>query len=186
MRIPDNQIAGSGDQTDGTGTVTYADASPVTTAQDYYSLGISSTGGIQDQSTALVSGSTTYGGTLNTGFTADTSATGGIATISYTDGAGESLTGTDLLNQRDAQTALNDLNLAISDVAAQDGYIGAQINTLNSISQVMGTQQENVISAQNAIQATDYHRQSQTCRSTKFSRRPASLLWRKPTPCSRK
>jgi flagellin len=148
--------AGSGDQTDGTGTVTYADASPVTTAQDYYSLGISSTGGIQDQSTALVSGSTTYGGTLNTGFTADTSATGGIATISYTDGAGESLTGTDLLNQRDAQTALNDLNLAISDVAAQDGYIGAQINTLNSISQVMGTQQENVISAQNAIQATDY------------------------------
>ncbi len=37
-----------------------------------------------------------------------------------------------------------------------DGYIGAQINTLNSISQVMSTQQENVISAQNAIQATDY------------------------------
>ena len=41
-------------------------------------------------------------------------------------------------------------------MAAQDGYIGAQINTLNSISQVMSTQQENVVSAQNAIQATDY------------------------------
>jgi flagellin len=41
-------------------------------------------------------------------------------------------------------------------VAAQDGYIGAQINTLNSISQVMSTQQENIVSAQNAIQATDY------------------------------
>jgi len=41
-------------------------------------------------------------------------------------------------------------------VAAQDGYIGAQINTLNSISTVMSTQQENVTSAQNAIQATDY------------------------------
>jgi flagellin len=41
-------------------------------------------------------------------------------------------------------------------VASQDGYIGAQINTLNSISQVMSTQQENVVSAQNAIQATDY------------------------------
>ncbi len=48
------------------------------------------------------------------------------------------------------------LNVAISDVAAQDGYIGAQINTLDSLSQVMSTQQENVVSAQNAIQATDY------------------------------
>jgi flagellin len=48
------------------------------------------------------------------------------------------------------------INAAITDVAAMDGYIGAQINTLNSISQVMTTQQENVVSAQNAIQATDY------------------------------
>ena len=98
----------------------------------------------------------TYGGTLNTGITTDTDSTGGIAAISYTDAAGESLSGTDLTNQANAQTALNDLNLAISDVAALDGYIGAQINTLNSISQVMSTQQENVVSAQNAIQATDY------------------------------
>jgi flagellin len=80
----------------------------------------------------------------------------GIATISYSDGAGQSLSGTDLLNQADAQSALNSLNLSISDVASMDGYIGAQINTLNSISQVMSTQQENVVSAQNAIQATDY------------------------------
>jgi flagellin len=47
------------------------------------------------------------------------------------------------------------LNAAITDVASQDGYIGAQINTLNAISQVMSTQ-ENIVSAQNAIQATDY------------------------------
>ncbi|MGA2350212.1 MAG: flagellin [Terracidiphilus sp.] len=86
----------------------------------------------------------------------DGSGLGGVATISYSDGAGESVSATDLLNQTDAETALNELNLAISDVAAQDGYIGAQINTLNSISQVMSTQQENVVSAQNAIQATDY------------------------------
>jgi len=66
------------------------------------------------------------------------------------------LNGTDLTNQTDAETALTDLNTAITDVAAQDGYIGAQINTLNSISQVMSTQEENVVSAQNAIQATDY------------------------------
>jgi len=76
--------------------------------------------------------------------------------MSYTDGAGEALNATDLKTQTDAETALNELNVAISDVAAQDGYIGAQINTLNSISQVMSTQQENVVSAQNAVQATDY------------------------------
>ncbi|HTX75665.1 MAG TPA: flagellin [Terracidiphilus sp.] len=63
---------------------------------------------------------------------------------------------TDLTTQANAQNALSVLNNAISYVAAQDGYIGAQINTLNSISQVMSTQQENVVSAQNAIQATDY------------------------------
>jgi flagellin len=77
-----------------------------------------------------------------------------------------SLSGTDLSNQIDAQSALNLLNIAISDVAAQDGYIGAQINTLNSISQVMSTQQENVVSAQNAIQATDYA--SATANMSKF------------------
>ena len=41
-------------------------------------------------------------------------------------------------------------------MAAQDGYIGAQINTLSSVSQVLSTQQENVQAAQNAVQATDY------------------------------
>jgi len=41
-------------------------------------------------------------------------------------------------------------------VAAQNGYIGAQINTLNAVSQVLSTQQQNVESAQNAVQATDY------------------------------
>ena len=94
--------------------------------------------------------------TMYNNFTTDGGGSGGVATISYSDGAGEALNGTDLTNQNDAESALNDLNLAISDVASQDGYIGAQINTLNSISQVMSTQQENVVSAQNAIQATDY------------------------------
>ncbi|HWG19894.1 MAG TPA: flagellin [Terracidiphilus sp.] len=90
-----------------------------------------------------------------TTFTQDLNAVG-IATISYQDAAGQSLSGTDLTSQINAQIALNDLNIAISDVASQDGYIGAQINTLNSISQIMSTQKENVVSAQNAIQATDY------------------------------
>ncbi len=41
-------------------------------------------------------------------------------------------------------------------MAAQDGYIGAQINTLTAISSVMSTQQQNIIAAQNAVQATNY------------------------------
>jgi flagellin len=125
------------------------------TASGYYSIGIS--GNITDTSTAIMGqNSTTYGGTSNVGIVSDSDGAGGTATMGYTDSAGISLNGTDLLNQADAVTVLNQLNVAITDVAAQDGYIGAQINTMNSVSQVMNTQQENVVSAQNAIQATDY------------------------------
>jgi flagellin len=82
----------------------------------------------------------------------------GVATITYTAAAGgsQSLALTDLTSTTNAQGALAKLNAAISSISSQDGYIGAQINTLNAISQVMNTQQENIVSAQNAIQATDY------------------------------
>ena len=66
------------------------------------------------------------------------------------------LANTDLTSQVNAQNAVTAINLAITDVSSMDGYLGAQINTLNAISQVMSTQQENIVSAQNAIQATDY------------------------------
>jgi flagellin len=96
-----------------------------------------------------------------------TAAAGAVpATITYTaaaaagdqeDLSATSLTGaTTAAAQTAAEATLTDLNTAIADVAAQDGYIGAQINTLNSVSQVLSTQQENVESAQNAVQATDY------------------------------
>jgi flagellin len=132
-------------------TATATDTPTYTAAAAFYAVGVSTpvigASGIADLATAQAASST---------FTTDPTGTGGIATMGYSDSSGESLTSTDLLNQSDAQTALNSLNVAINDVAAMDGYIGAQINTLNSISQVMSTQQENVISAQNAIQATDY------------------------------
>ncbi len=136
-------------------TTTPADVPTFTAASAYYTVGVSNSGG----STAAPDlADTATGQTAAAGatFTADPNGLGGVATISYSDGAGEDLSGTSLTDQASAQSALNELNLAISDVAAQDGYIGAQINTLNSISQVMSTQQENVVSAQNAIQATDY------------------------------
>ena len=113
---------------------------------EYYSVGI--TGSITDSSSG--------GGTATTGLTVDTNGTGGTATISYSDGAGVDLASTDLTTQGDSEMALQDINDAISSAAALDGYVGGQINTLNAISQVMSTQQENVVSAQNAVQATDY------------------------------
>jgi flagellin len=132
-------------------TTTPADVPTYTAAAAFYSVGVSTPAigfnGIADLATAQAASST---------FTADPTGTGGIATMSYSDSAGVSLSSTDLLSQPDAQAVLNDLNVAINDVASMDGYIGAQINTLNSLSQVMSTQQENVVSAQNAIQATDY------------------------------
>lgn len=82
----------------------------------------------------------------------------GSAMISYlagTDGSSD-LTTYDLTTQAGAQATLTALNTAIADVAAQDGYIGAQINTLNSVSSVLSTQTTNVTAAQDAVQATDY------------------------------
>ncbi|HUV69421.1 MAG TPA: flagellin [Terracidiphilus sp.] len=83
-------------------------------------------------------------------------ASGGIHTISYTASAGADLSATKLDTATNAQAALTALNGAITNAAAQQGYIGAQINTLNSVSNVMNTQQQNVTAAQNAVQATDY------------------------------
>jgi flagellin len=130
--------------TTNTATLTYV-------ANNAYSTGISgsSTNKVFD-STAGQSSSAAAG------FTANQQANSGTATISYTDGAGQSLSATDLSNATDARAALTALNAAITAVAAQDGYIGAQINTLNAVSSVLSTQQQNVVSAQNAVEATDY------------------------------
>jgi flagellin len=126
--------------------VTAVQDTPAVGLSAYYSMGI--TGSMTDTSTG--------GGALNTSMVADNNGAGGVATTSYSDGAGSNLSTTNLITQVDAEAALNELNVAIGDVASMDGYIGAQINTLDSLSQVMSTQQENVVSAQNAVQATDY------------------------------
>jgi flagellin len=83
---------------------------------------------------------------------------GGAASngISYTEGTGANLSATSLSNSTNAQTALTAINSAIADVAAQRGYLGSQINTLNAASNVESTEETNVVSAQNNIMATDY------------------------------
>ncbi|MGA3032135.1 MAG: flagellin [Terracidiphilus sp.] len=119
---------------------------PAVGQSPYYSVGMS----------GWVTDTTTGGGALNVGMVDDSNGSVGVATTSYSDGAGADLSSSDLISQVNAESTLNELNVAITDVSALDGYIGAQINTLNSISQVMSTQQENIVSAQNAVQATDY------------------------------
>jgi flagellin len=103
---------------------------------------------------------TGVGGTATSQTATLSSNTAAMTTMGYRFNANgdtsANLANTDLSNALDAQNAVGVLNTAITCIAAQDGYIGAQINTLNAISQVMSTQQENVVSAQNAIQATDY------------------------------
>ncbi len=137
--VPTNVV----DTTDAGAAATWAPSA-------FYSIGVTNPAGATTMEDAAT------GQAASSLLTADPNGQGGIATMSYSDSAGEDLSNTNLINQANAQSALNLLNLAISDVASMDGYIGAQINTLNSLSQVMSTQQENVVSAQNAIQATDY------------------------------
>lgn len=76
--------------------------------------------------------------------------------ITYTVGTGVDLSGTDLTSSSNAQSALTAISNAISAVAGQRGYLGSQINTLNSIASVETTQSENLASAENSIMATDY------------------------------
>jgi flagellin len=166
-----NTVAGMVDAINGSGlglTATFTtagaagDAAPTSTSAD---TGIEITGNViavapssvgqvelaQDGTTPITDMATSADGAV----TAD-AAGSGVATISYTAGAGSDLSASNLSTAGAAQAALTEINAAISDVASQDGYIGAQINTLNSVSSVLSTQQENVTSAQNAVQATDY------------------------------
>jgi len=112
--------------------------------------GDSSTVGASTDTLNLAALSDASVGTATEGVTYATGA------FTSTNTAGIDLSATDLTSTTNASTALTDLNTAISDVSLQDGYVGSQINTLNSISSVESTQQENIQSAQNAVQATDY------------------------------
>lgn len=78
------------------------------------------------------------------------------ATLSSSGGSSVSLAGCNLLTSSNAQTALTATNQAISAVSAQDGSIGAQINLLNAQSSVVESQEQNTLTALDAIQSTDY------------------------------
>jgi flagellin len=91
-----------------------------------------------------------------------TIASGAGNAITYTVGTSTNLSATSLTGATTAaattaaQAALTAITAAISGVAAQRGYLGSQINTLNSVASVETTQSENLSSAENSIMATDY------------------------------
>ncbi len=110
-------------------------------------------------SSVVIADATLLDTTTGEGATSLFASTKSTETISYQLGANEqstNLAATDLSSQGNAQAALLQINSAISNVAAQRGYLGAQVNTLNAFSSVATTQQQNVTGAQNAVQATDY------------------------------
>ena len=63
--------------------------------------------------------------------------------------------GTDLLTSTAAQAALTSINTAIQAVASERGAIGAVVNRLQSASNVISNQVQNLTSAQNGIIAAD-------------------------------
>jgi flagellin len=92
--------------------------------------------------------------------------TGGSTSISVTTGALSSssigfsgtpvdISGDDLTSATNAQTALGDLTDAISNVAADRGALGAEINRLQSASSVITNQVQNLTNAEDGIRAAD-------------------------------
>jgi flagellin len=141
------------------GTAAQAGAAGATAQTD---TGIVITGNVTTAAPTAVgqvegaAGGTALSDTTSGGTSAYDAGASGVATIGYTASSGTDLSSTTLTSTSNAQAALTALNSAITNVAAQDGYIGAQINTLTSIGQVISTQQQNIVAAQNAVQATDY------------------------------
>lgn len=77
-------------------------------------------------------------------------------TMSYTAGSTVDLSSTSLTTPTGAQSALTQINSAISAVSSQDGYVGAQINVLTFQAAVLNTQETTTLAAANAIEATNY------------------------------
>jgi flagellin len=66
------------------------------------------------------------------------------------------LSNSSLATAAGSQSALTTINIAITEVAADRGTLGANINTLTAVENVMSTQSTNTLSAENDVTATDY------------------------------
>ena len=91
-------------------------------------------------------------------------------TTSITNGSGGNavnLSTTSLSTQAGSQTALNSINQAIQNVASTRGTLGAGINRLQSATNVINNQVQNLTTAEDGIRAADIP--STVANLTKFS-----------------
>lgn len=91
-------------------------------------------------------------------FTTDgtTSQTDNAAALAKVDATTLTLTATGFTTAAAAQTELTKITAAIATIATDRGVVGANINTLSAVSNVMSTESTNTLSAQNDVTATDY------------------------------
>jgi flagellin len=119
-------------------------------------------GGANASASASASGNTISFAATPTG----QAAIAGGGTIASTVGAGAEFgflngatftaaAGTDLLTSTNAQAALTSINTAIQAIAGERGAIGAVVNRLQSASNVISNQVQNLTSAENGIIAAD-------------------------------
>jgi flagellin len=149
------EINNIGSTTTYNSTAVFSSTSTATTTAIY--TGDSSSAGASVDSLAFSQLSSSSVGTTAGTITLTAATSTSAATISETGtSAGANLSTTNLTSSTDAMTALTTLNAAISDVASQRGYLGSQINTLNSVASVETTEEENLTSAENSISATNY------------------------------
>jgi len=97
-------------------------------------------------------------GTAAAIYTSDgtTSQTDNATALANVDATTLGLTAAVFTTQATAQAELTKITTAISTVAADRGTAGAEINTLQAVSNVMSTESTNTLSAQNDVVATDY------------------------------
>ena len=137
----------------GTGTV--SDTQRAAIQAEYASIGLEIN---RIGSTATFNGTSVFTSATTSIFLSDSNSastigvTVGVLNSSGTGGLGLK---TDLTTLTNAQTALTQINEAITTVAATRGDIGAGVNRLNAASAIITNQVQNLTSAQNGIQAAD-------------------------------
>jgi flagellin len=76
--------------------------------------------------------------------------------LAHVDATTLALTAAGFTDQATAQAELTKITTAIGTIATDRGTVGANINTLSAVANVMSTESTNTLSAQNDVTATDY------------------------------
>jgi flagellin len=110
-----------------------------------------------------IDGNTEYNGIASFGtasaiYTTDgtTSQTDNGTALANVDATTLGLTAAGFTTTAQAQTELGLITTAIATIATDRGTVGANINTLSAVGNVMSTESTNTLSAQNDVTATDY------------------------------